>query len=241
MSEKRKSIGDAVYHSLYKNIINMTLPPGAIMSEKDISERMEVSRTPVREAFIKLSKDGLVDIVPQKGTIVSKIDMRRVEEERFLRETLECGVLEVFMKSKTEDSIYRFKKNLEKQKKVLKNKEYDKFMEYDNLFHKIIFDETNKNMCWNIIENASGHYYRIRLITSWMEDISYNVIDQHQEFIDRIIDNDFEGAKKTLKHHIRKLIIEGDEIYEKYPKYFKVMDKKNMFNDDLFSDFTSKK
>lgn len=239
MRENRKSIGDAVYNTLYKNIINMTLLPGTIMSEKDISDRMEVSRTPVREAFIKLSKDGLVEIVPQKGTIVSKIDMKRVEEERFLRETLECGVLELFMKCKSEDSIYRMKRNLEKQKEALEKKEYYKFMEYDNMFHKITFDETNKNMCWNIIENASGHYYRIRLITAWMEDISLNVIEQHEELIERIVDNDYESAKKILKHHIRKIIIEEDEVFEKYPKYFKATEEDNVFGDNLFSDMTN--
>ena len=66
------------------------------MNIKTISERLNVSRTPVRDALIKLAKEGLVDVIPQKGTSVSKIDLKRVEEERFLRESLELRAIEIF-------------------------------------------------------------------------------------------------------------------------------------------------
>ena len=64
-----------VYDILQRNIMNLTLIPGTPMSEKDISEKMSVSRTPVREAFIRLSKEALVSIIPQKGSFVSRISL----------------------------------------------------------------------------------------------------------------------------------------------------------------------
>jgi DNA-binding GntR family transcriptional regulator len=83
------TIGDGVYFTLRKNIVNLNLKPGEPLNVKSISEKLGVSRTPVRDAFIKLEKEGLVDVFPQKGTSVSRIDLRRVDEEKFIRESLE--------------------------------------------------------------------------------------------------------------------------------------------------------
>ncbi len=66
------NISETVYAVLRKNIINLTLAPGTLISETDVAERLSVSRTPVREAFIRLSHEALVSIFPQKGTFVSR-------------------------------------------------------------------------------------------------------------------------------------------------------------------------
>ena len=105
--KKGKNVSETVYNILRRNIINLNLVPGSQISEKEISEKMNVSRTPVREAFIKLSKEALVSILPQKGTFVSKIDLSRVQEERFLRETIEFSVMENFINTYTEEEIGR--------------------------------------------------------------------------------------------------------------------------------------
>ena len=87
--KRSRSVQDSVYTALRTSIINLNLAPGTAISEKEISRRFGVSRTPVREAFIRLSKEGLVRVIPQKETQVSLVDFRRVEQEFFLRESLE--------------------------------------------------------------------------------------------------------------------------------------------------------
>jgi DNA-binding GntR family transcriptional regulator len=88
------SVQDRVYAALRKSIINLNLVPGTVISEKEISLRFQVSRTPVREALIHLSKEGLVQVIPQRGTMVSLIDPARVQQEFFLRECLETAILD---------------------------------------------------------------------------------------------------------------------------------------------------
>src|SRR5262249_9041063 len=87
------STRDAVYHKLKEQILSVELIPGTNISEKEISVQMGVSRTPVRESFVRLSQEGLLDIYPQRGTVVSLIDLELVEEARFMREQLECAVV----------------------------------------------------------------------------------------------------------------------------------------------------
>src|SRR3546814_10410480 len=70
----------------------MQIKPGEMLSEQEIADRLNVSRSPVREAFIKLGEAGLVRILPQRGTLVVKISQHSVEDARFIREAVECAV-----------------------------------------------------------------------------------------------------------------------------------------------------
>ena len=219
-SKGKANISETVYAILHKNIVNLTLVPGTMISEKDIAERLQVSRTPVREAFIKLSHEALVNIFPQKGTFVSKIDLSRVQEERFLRESLESAVLDRFVTSHTEESIDRLRMNLKKQRGAVDQNDLSKFIDYDDQFHAIMFDETRKNLCYTVLQSFSSHYRRIRYLSIFFSNISSQNIEQHQELLEAIERQDSAEASAVLKRHIRKLIIEKDDICEKYPDYF---------------------
>lgn len=86
---ERKSIQTLVYEELKRNIMSMKLEPGQTMSTQEIATKLNVSRTPVREAFLRLQSEGLVEMIPQRETMVSKISLKRVEQEKFIRECLE--------------------------------------------------------------------------------------------------------------------------------------------------------
>ena len=75
------------------NIINLELPPGSAISENDLSVSLNLSRTPVREALIEMTRLDLVKIYPQKGSFVSKIDYDLIEESKFIRLSLELAAL----------------------------------------------------------------------------------------------------------------------------------------------------
>lgn len=91
--EPRENVRAYVYRLLYHNIMSVRLTPGTAVSEQEVSSYLDISRTPVREAFIHLSQDGLVEILPQRGTFISKIDTALIEENRFMRLTLERAVI----------------------------------------------------------------------------------------------------------------------------------------------------
>lgn len=227
------SIGDSVYYSLRKNIITLNLKPGEPLNIKSISEKLNVSRTPVRDALIKLAKEGLVDVIPQKGTSVSKIDLKRVEEERFLRESLELRALEIFMNSHKDSDIARLKNNLEMQKECVKNRDMLSLLEYDDEFHRVFFEATEKNMCWDIIQSMSGHYRRVRLISLWEEPIITKVIDQHQKIITSIANGKIDEVMKLSRDHSSRILKEEQELVKKYSQFFKQQDDSNFLIKDF--------
>ena len=90
---RRLPIVPQVHSLLHHLIVHCVLPPGSPIREKDLSEQMEISRTPIREALLQLEKEGLVAIYPQSGTRISKISMEEVRESHFIREAMESATL----------------------------------------------------------------------------------------------------------------------------------------------------
>src|SRR5213596_1209453 len=88
----RASIAEQVFRTLRSSIVTMRLTPATALSEQDIADRLKVSRQPVREAFIKLSEIGLVRVLPQRGTFITKISAKEVLDARFVREAVECAI-----------------------------------------------------------------------------------------------------------------------------------------------------
>ena len=99
------SIRENVYRVIRENITSLQLAPGTTVSTQELAAKLQVSRTPVREAFIRLQKEDLVEITPQKGTMVSRIDLTRAEKERFIRESLETAILPLFLQNCTEPDL----------------------------------------------------------------------------------------------------------------------------------------
>ena len=91
--ERPASAGAQAFAALRHAIVTLKLRPGQSFSEQEVAQQLGVSRTPVREAFIKLADAGLVEVLPQRGTFVRKISVKAVKDARFVREAIELAVL----------------------------------------------------------------------------------------------------------------------------------------------------
>ncbi|MDC7249372.1 MAG: GntR family transcriptional regulator [Sphaerochaetaceae bacterium] len=101
----RITVTDNVYNILKDKILNLDYKPGRALSAVKITKEMNVSRSPAREALIKLQSDNLVEIIPQVGTKVSLINLDKLNEERFLRTSLENAALTTFTYNHSTDQI----------------------------------------------------------------------------------------------------------------------------------------
>lgn len=210
----------AVYSSLRTSILSLNLVPGTVISENDISLRFKVSRTPVREAFIALSKEGLITVVPQKGSMVSRIDFTRVEQELFLRENLEPAALKLFMKNQTRSQLVELEKNIELQTEAAEKRKFERFYRYDNLFHQVFFG--NQTVAWEVVENMCGHYNRIRLLTIWVQDIVNDIVKEHKQLYQAVKRKDTVKALTLLESHLHKLNTEEALLKRLFPDFFAV-------------------
>jgi len=214
------SVQAAVYNALKKNIMNLQLKPGAEMSTQEIAEKLNVSRTPVREAFIRLQRDGLLDIFPQKGTFVSKIRLSRVQQERFIRESLECANMEQLTHCCKLEYMEQLETNIEKQEEAVAKSNFPALMDLDNEFHELTFYATGQILAWETILSTSNHYSRIRNITAQDNNIMKKVVLEHQEILQAIQDGSAKYAKTFMKNHLHKLEDQLSSIIKQNPDFF---------------------
>jgi DNA-binding GntR family transcriptional regulator len=217
---EKTTVGEYIYEVIKKNIVRMKLEPGRRISENEISELLGVSRTPVREAFIKLSREGLLYILPQRGTYVSQIDLDQVEEARFIREVLESAVLKLATQGIPESALKKLDQNLDAQRECLVTKDLSRYFELDEAFHRTIFEGVNKLRTWVVIDQVNTQYKRVRMLSYTFDKMIDSLIEQHTQLVEAIRDKDEEKAQILIGNHLRKLIKEQSELKAKYPKYF---------------------
>jgi DNA-binding GntR family transcriptional regulator len=214
------SIQDSIYVSLRKNIINLNLAPGTGISEKEAALRYKVSRTPVREAFIHLANEGLVQVIPQKETVVSLIDLARVKQEFFIRRSLEMAVLEPFTGKSTAEHLKTMAQLIELQDAAAGEEDIIKFVDRDDDFHRVLFEAADQLLSWNTLQSISGHYHRVRLLTIRLKGIAVGVVEQHKKILAALRKKDAAGAGVLLRDHLNRLNAEEKPLREEFPRYF---------------------
>lgn len=214
------SVQEMVYRTLRDKIVSMELKPGTTISTQEIADSMSVSRTPVREAFIRLQREDLLDVTPQRSTVVSKINMDRVYQERFIREALEIEVAQKFIEVATPEVLARMRRNIEKQYAAIEEQRYVDYLELDNALHQTAFTETHEDLGRSIVQQMNGHYDRIRLISAWEGQIVYTAMQEHEKYVDYIERKDALHARKLLRSHIQALRMQEEILLTNWSEYF---------------------
>ncbi len=215
----KESNRDYAFRVIRENIIKLELKPGTMISEQDLAYELDLSRTPVHEALQELSKSKIIEVFPQKGSLVSLIDLELVEEAVFVRATLESAITEEACKLASEEDIKALCDNVELQEVLLKQNNIDKFMELDNQFHQKMYEITNKMQCYYMVKSMNIHHDRFRELRVHGADRS-PILKMHRQILQAIIDRDSQAAKDLTSEHIYRTRLDAAEIQKKYPDYF---------------------
>lgn len=218
MAQQKTGNAQQVYSSLRNSILGLNLVPGTVISENDISARFKVSRTPVREAFIALSREALLTVMPQKGSMVSRIDFIRVEQELFLRENLEMAALKRFIHNHRPSQLTELEKYIELQVEAAEKRKFERFLQYDNHFHHVFFG--GQEVAWEALENMCGHYHRVRLLTIWLQDLVRDILEEHKRLFQAVRRRNASRALALLESHLHKLDTEETMLRRMFPDYF---------------------
>lgn len=211
---------DTIYEVLRSDILDLKLRPGMIISIRDISESYEVGRTPVRDALISLSKEGLITFLPQRGTVISKINYDKACNERFLRTCVDEKVILEFMAVCDLKAVTKLEMSLERQEEIERTGDIRAFLAEDIYFHSIFYYGTNKEYCNEIIAANSGHYRRIRLLAMADSGIDKQELEQHREMTDAILTKDWERLDTILNYHLNRIVNRERPLLTKYPELF---------------------
>jgi DNA-binding GntR family transcriptional regulator len=219
--DSSNSLNDVTYDAIRKDIINMTLEPGINVSVQKLSERYGVSRTPVREAIVRLQQSGLVEIYPQRKTVVSKIDLDRVYEELFIRTSLEAAVVDEFIHRCSELVGDTMQELINKQKKYMNKEHLIEFYSKDNRFHQLIFETAGQALAWKTAENVASHYSRIRILNGKINGVA-SIIDGHERILATVRKRDSESMRKAVMEYPNNLLEQVKSMSKQYPHFFTI-------------------
>jgi len=216
----KETARDYAFRTLKHNIVVLKLTPGSLVSEKELAVEMGISRTPTREALIELSKSQIVDIFPQKGSYISKIDYRLVDEARFMRLVLENAVIELVCDFATKENIASLEENIQLQNFYLDTKVYPKFFELDNEFHQILFSIANKNQTYHLMESMMIHFDRVRMIRLHTNSEVRELLDDHKAILDAVKQKEKNKAVSLMTMHLSRYKVDEEIVRQIGSDYF---------------------
>jgi len=205
--------------TIKENIIRLELAPGSYVSENELAAEMGLSRTPVREALIDLAKVKILEITPQKRSMVAYIDYEMVEEARFMRNTLECAVVELACHNAMVSEILQLEDNVRLQRFHLEHGNYGGIMALDNQFHEMLFQIAQKSQVYAMIQQISIHFDRVRSITLHsIRDLK--IVEDHAMIVQALMNRDPERARQVMEQHLNRYTFDEQAIRQTYPQYF---------------------
>jgi len=198
-------VNQQIYRILRQDIVHCLIPPGTPLSEKEVSVRFDVSRQPVREAFIKLAENGLIQIRPQRGSYVNKISMTQVRNGCFVRQAIECAVARRAATLITDSQRYQLEQNLHQQRIAIDHKQLDDFLQLDDEFHQKLALIADCQLAWDTVENIKATIDRVRYMSLDHVSPPEKLLRQHQAIFDALAKHDVEGVDKAMTAHLEEI------------------------------------
>lgn len=217
---RRVTTAGAIYERLYADIISLRMPPGLFLQEKRIADEFGVSRTPVREALLRLSEGGLVDIFPQSGTVVSRVPVSAIPEAVIVRKALEGTTAEMAAQTATVADVARLDAIIARQRAHAAVGNASSFHEEDEAFHEAIAQISGYPGIWGILKTVKVQIDRARRLALPALGRMGNVVSEHMIIRDALAAHDAAAARSAMIHHLSAVIPDVDELRSRYPDYF---------------------
>ena len=199
------SLAERVYTAVKGAILTLEFLPGAQIRKSAICAQLGVSRSPVSDALTKLSNEGLVDIVPQSGTRVSRLSMAAIREDVFIRGALEGAAARHAAAERSPETMARLTRNIEMQKLLVADLDAQDFMRTDIDMHDMILATTEKPRLRLAVRIFSSHVDRARQLLLPEPGRLAETLEEHVALIDAIRDQDPARAEAAMRHHVEQL------------------------------------
>lgn len=196
---RKENLTDQVYQSLKKRIMNNEILPNTYLDEKQICESLGVSRTPVREALVRLEWEGLVTSLPQRGTVVSDLSLQTIIELIHIRKVMEPELLKPYLHCYDKEVLLDFRTKIEQ---ALSNNDIATLHALDYAFHKYLYEASNKRHVIKLLSYVCDQSQRVRTQEFYLRQRSLSGAKEHIKIIDALLQEKYEQVPDLLREHI---------------------------------------
>lgn len=215
----RYRISDAVYEQLSESIRNLQLPPGTPISEPAIATWLQVSRSPVREAFTRLVDLGLITVIPQVGSHIAPISMREVEEAVFIRTALETSAFQRAIGQVAPDTT-EMQRLVDANRVAAEAGDLEGFFDTDEQLHQNVFVLAGMPRLWDLVRGTKMQLDRLRRLNLASAIINPELVTEHQQIVDALRDRDEAAGLAVIQHHANRIFTTVEEHRAQHPTYF---------------------
>jgi DNA-binding GntR family transcriptional regulator len=210
-----RQLKDAVYLQLRDDIISGVLPAGAVLREVELVARFGVSKTPLRDALVRLQKDGFVDIPPYRSAVVtgySETDLREIYE---LRELLEGACARQAALHIGGDALAELAQIVRASSACLSGSEAvpgkeEELARLIQQFDLALYAQSRNSRIDEMVGNIRGHVQRIGRLTTGIPGRLAKSVAEHQTIYEAIARRDGDGAEALMREHI--LSVMADQL-----------------------------
>ena len=202
-------------------ILDVALAPGAAIIESDIAASFGTSRTPVREALLRLADEQLVDILPQRGTYVARLSLARVEEALFIRQAIEGAVMRrIVERGDVAPVAARLASVARAHAAALAADDTPAVFECDTQFHRELIEASGLPGVWDAVSRARELHHRIRAIAVPELKSGRRALSEHRAILKALLARDANAAEAAMSGHLAQNLILARKIAQRHPDYF---------------------
>jgi DNA-binding GntR family transcriptional regulator len=190
-----------------------------VLVRADLASMFGVSQTPVRDALMKLSEEGLVDIFPQHATVVSRIDVASALQAHFLRQAIELEVAGTLAAQPTELLVAQLRAQVDVQAALAGGADYDRFIAADREFHRLMYVAAGVPDLYDLVRRRSGHVDRLRRLHLPAAGKAKAVVRDHKRIVEAIASGQPDAARERVREHLSGTLGQVDRIRAEHPDY----------------------
>lgn len=217
----RRGAAASAYVWLRAEILAGRLKPGLVLSENEVAGQLGMSRTPVREAIIRLESEGLLTVRSQVGTVVAPIDLDAVADGQFLREAIETRAVAIAADAATPRDHADLRALLRDQAKAVARRDQAAFLALDDRLHQRLVAIAGRPRVWSTIEEVKAQFDRVRVLSLEDEDWLKRIHAQHEDIVDAVVARRPAEAADAMGRHLRAVFASIDTIAATSPGYFR--------------------
>jgi GntR family transcriptional regulator, rspAB operon transcriptional repressor len=200
---KPKGLSDWAYDYIKTQILNLEIKPGEQIDIESFTEMMGVSRTPIREAFLRLASDGLLDVRPRVGYFVMDITEEDIRELFEVREIIESRAARRAAESLTDEELDELRLMIEELKRAVKNEDFDIYLANEINFHEFLQRHMGNRRLTDIMESLNDLTYRERIISLRNSETFEKTIIEHERVVEALLKRDGDEAAWFMGEHLK--------------------------------------
>lgn len=201
-AQRALSLRDQAYEAIKHRIITCELKPGEVLSEAVLSADLGIGRTPMRQAIDRLVGDGLVEVMPRKGSIVKPVTLDEILNIIDVRVVNESFCVRLAAAREDAGFTATLRANIEAMHRAAKEREIEAIARLDQEFHALIAGATRNGIMIDLLRNLHERSARLWFISLRANEQHLRIVDEHAAIVDGIAAHDADAAEAAMRRHV---------------------------------------